>query len=94
MVFGLEWTVGGIFFSTFPFSIAPKAGLDLIGGKHVNTFCMLYRSNFSIYFNETWYLPSSAFMGTALTSELIWLRVGTSEGCCECGNEPSGFVQI
>jgi hypothetical protein len=24
---------------------------------------------------------------------LIWLRIGTVAGCCENGNEPSGFVK-
>jgi hypothetical protein len=24
---------------------------------------------------------------------LIWLRIGTVEGFCECGNEPSGSIK-
>jgi hypothetical protein len=23
----------------------------------------------------------------------IWLRIGTSGGCCEYGNEPSGYIK-
>jgi hypothetical protein len=28
-------------------------------------------------------------MGT----RLIWLRIGSGVGSCECGNEPSGFIK-
>jgi hypothetical protein len=24
---------------------------------------------------------------------LIWLRIGTGDGSCECGNEPSGSIK-
>jgi hypothetical protein len=24
---------------------------------------------------------------------LIWLRIGTGEGACDCGNEPSGAIK-
>jgi hypothetical protein len=29
-----------------------------------------------------------------LRSEFIWLRIGSTDGCCEDGKEPSGLIEI
>jgi hypothetical protein len=37
------------------------------------------------YILKTW--DGEAWIG------LFWLRIGTVVGCCECSNEPSGFIK-
>jgi hypothetical protein len=33
-------------------------------------------------------------VGWGAWTGLIWLRIGTGAGSCECGNEPSGFLKL